>query len=83
MNCCKYCFKDSQIISIIESYKKLGNCDICKKKNVPVVDINNASEIKNYIQDFVDTYEYIGDKSNKRKIIKRLIEYSHRRLEYF
>ena len=67
MNCCKYCFKDSQIISIIESYKKIGNCDICNKKNVPVLDINDASEIKNYIQDFVDTYECIGEKSNKRK----------------
>lgn len=66
MNCCKFCFKDSQISSIIKSYNNIGNCDICNKKEVPIVDINDASEIKNYIQDFIDTYEYIGDTLDKR-----------------
>lgn len=52
MNCCKNCFKDSQITSIIKSYCHTGNCDICGRKGVLVININDAYEIKAYLEAF-------------------------------
>ena len=57
MNCCVECFCDNEIRTIIESYKRIGNCGFCSAKDVFVYDIADApNPISDMIISVLDTY---------------------------
>lgn len=50
------CFKDTEIRSMIESEKKIGNCDITFCENVLVYDTDVDEYLKDYFSEIVDVY---------------------------
>ncbi len=51
---CPYCFSDREIVGFISSSGEPGNCDVCGKSSVPVMDI---SEFFDFFQELLDNYE--------------------------
>ena len=45
MFCCSNCFSDSEIKAIIDTNKKVGNCDFCGSKNVNVYELGQDQTI--------------------------------------
>lgn len=59
MFCCTNCFADIEIKGIIEGNgqkKKLGNCDFCGSKKVPIYDIETDAALTELFDGLVDIY---------------------------
>lgn len=59
MFCCTNCFSDIEIKGIIEGNgpkKKLGNCDFCGCKKVPIYDIETDTALTELFDGLVDIY---------------------------
>lgn len=56
MNICEKCFCDSEIISIIKSIGKQGECEICKTKNVFVYDTNVSDDLSATFDELISIY---------------------------
>jgi len=56
MNICEKCFCDSEIISIITSKDKQGDCQICKTKNVFVYDTDVSDYLSATFDELISIY---------------------------
>ena len=56
MFCCSNCFSDSEIKAIIDTNKKVGNCDFCGSKNVNVYELGQDQTISDMFDGLLDTY---------------------------
>lgn len=61
MNCCAECFSDEQIQKMISVSGKRGNCDFCKKTNVPICTVDEASDVSDLISEVLNVYEGAED----------------------
>lgn len=57
MNCCIECFHDAQIRDMIRTVNKIGDCNFCGKKNVPVYPVDNLSDLSDLISEVISVYE--------------------------
>ncbi len=56
MKFCIKCFEDVEIIAKINSYKTLGDCDICRNRDINVYDSNQNSYLKNDFKSLIDIF---------------------------
>ena len=61
MNCCAECFSDKQIQAMISASGKRGNCDFCKKSNVPICAVDESSDVSDLISEVLSVYEEAED----------------------
>ena len=61
MNCCAECFSDKQIQAMISASGKRGNCDFCKKTNVPICAVDESSDVSDLISEVLSVYEEAED----------------------
>lgn len=54
---CEKCFCDREIISIIKSIDKKGNCPICGKNDVYLYDTENDNVLENFFDKIIAVYE--------------------------
>lgn len=57
MNCCRECFCDSQIRTMVVANNTIGDCDFCKGKNVFVYEVDTVSDLSDIISDVIGVYE--------------------------
>ncbi|WPK10286.1 RES domain-containing protein [Lysinibacillus louembei] len=57
MNCCEKCFKDIELIAIIQGKQRKGNCDICKSKVVYIYDMDTDEGLDVLFDDFLSIYK--------------------------
>lgn len=73
MKCCAECFKDNEIRSVIQSYKKKGNCGFCGGKNVSICDSDDLSNpLLDLLTSFLDIYS-VSD-LEEAKLLKHSLE---------
>ena len=83
MFCCTNCFADIEIKGIIEGIgpkKKLGNCDFCGSKRVPIFDIETNSALTELFDGLVDIYTPAGFSQRKYRSFEK---YFSVKVEYF
>lgn len=59
MICCDQCFRDKEIISIIRSFNRVGNCELCGGKQVFIYDTRTQVEIRDMFDEFLNIYSPI------------------------
>lgn len=57
MNCCEKCFKDIELIAIIQGKQNKGQCDICNSRDVYVYDMKNDEGLDILFDDFLSIYK--------------------------
>lgn len=57
MNCCTECFSDPQIQTMISKDGRRGTCDFCKKENVFICKVDEASDVSDLISEVLNVYE--------------------------
>ncbi len=61
MNCCINCFHDAQIRTMINADGKIGNCDFCESKYIPVYSVESQSDLSDLISEVFNIYEPADD----------------------
>lgn len=56
MFCCTNCFVDTEIKSVIDSNKTIGNCDFCGSQEASVYEIGKFGIIEDYFDGLIDIY---------------------------
>lgn len=69
-NCCIDCFKDHEIRTIIQSKKKIGNCDFCGKEQIYILDLEEENELEYLFSEFISIYV----KDNKNNLASDLLK---------
>lgn len=54
MNVCSKCFSDNELIGYIESFEKIGICDICNRNDENIIQLD---EIQDFFQELLDNYQ--------------------------
>lgn len=57
MICCKNCFKDEEIKSIISRLGHVGNCDICHSENIPIYDARESDTLVPLFEELLAVYK--------------------------
>ncbi|URZ14158.1 RES family NAD+ phosphorylase [Clostridium felsineum] len=58
MICCIECFRDTELKSMISSYEKKGDCEICGAKDTYIYDTVNDNYLAEYLDELLDVYTY-------------------------
>lgn len=74
MFCCEKCFKDPELIAIIQANKVTGNCDFCGSKNVNVLSIEEATDIRNDFESLLDIYIPVVKTDDSETVFKNIYE---------
>ncbi len=53
---CEKCFCDTEVISVIKSKAKIGNCPLCKRKNVHIYDTDIDDDLSGWFDELVNIY---------------------------
>ena len=61
MICCIECFKDIELRTMISSYEKKGQCEVCGKENTLIYDTNNDNYLEEYLEELIDIYTCEND----------------------
>ncbi len=56
MYCCANCFKDAEIMGIIQGNNTIGNCDFCSHKNVFTYEIGTDTTLSDLFNELLDIY---------------------------
>ncbi len=56
MICCVKCFKDSEIIAIIESLEVKGDCEVCNQTDVFIYDTDQNNRLTELLEGLVEIY---------------------------
>lgn len=77
MKCCEKCFVDKQIKDLFINITDIGKCDICKSKQVKVLEMKNEN-LKYYFEALLDVYiptqnisEYV---ETKGELVKNILK---------
>ena len=57
MNCCIECFHDAQIRDMIRTANKIGDCNFCGGKGVPVYPVDDQSDLSDLISEVISVYD--------------------------
>lgn len=61
MKCCVHCFKDSEIIAVVEATKAIGTCDFCGHEHTAVYKISSNTILTELFEGFLDIYSVVED----------------------
>ncbi|MFI3244515.1 MAG: RES domain-containing protein [Akkermansia sp.] len=67
MKCCRYCFADAHIASLLQTTdEEKGKCDFCGKANVALMDLRsaNAEAFKTYLISIITVYHAVEEVSD-------------------
>lgn len=65
MICCVECFKDSELRAIIESFKVIGDCEVCGHKKVFIYDTATNNRLTELLEGLIEIYTPISDMSEE------------------
>lgn len=60
MFCCTNCFRDVHIKEMITRKRTIGTCDFCSSSDVPVMDVEQPSDLSSCILELIQIYETSG-----------------------
>lgn len=60
MNCCENCFEDEEIVQIIRSGQRCGDCDFCGARDVLIYNLDQGNDIEELFNNVLDIYTPIN-----------------------
>ena len=61
MKCCVHCFKDSEIIAVIEATQNIGTCDFCGHEHTAIYEISANTILTELFEGFLDIYSVVDE----------------------
>lgn len=77
MKCCEKCFVDEEIKKLFNNVESLGECEVCKAKQVKILEVKDE-RLKDYFGALLDVYTPIEKDSDygeaKGDLIKNILK---------
>ncbi len=59
LKCCVHCFKESEIIAVVEATQTIGTCDFCGHEHIAVMKYHQIQFLQNYSKVFCTSIRWL------------------------